>query len=99
MAVFLHMTMTGKDEPAWGHILKSNSNGTYYGLSISNVNRNEDGYVDFEKMIGLDGIALVNIVSNAYDVSVSKRKDLQTRITHNDGEPCSSSLTILLTIQ
>ena len=53
--------------------------------SIENVNRDERGYVDFEKMIGLDGIALINIVSNAETASVTGTKELQTRITHNDG--------------
>jgi len=85
-ALFLHMTMSEKPHPYWGTILKSNSNGTYFGISIENVNRDERGYVDFEKVIGLDGIALVNIVSNTEEAVVTGRKELQTRITHNDGE-------------
>lgn len=79
------MTMSEPPSPYWGNILKSNSNGTYFGVSVENVNRDERGYVDFEKMIGLDGIALINIVSNPEEAAVSKRKSLQTRITHNDG--------------
>ena len=58
------MTMSEPPAPYWGTILKSNSNGTYFGVSIENVNRDERGYVDFEKMIGLDGIALINVVAN-----------------------------------
>jgi hypothetical protein len=82
--------MTMKDPPApRGNILKSNSNGTYFGLSIEHVNRDERGFVDFEKMIGLDGIALVNIVSNPDESAVSHHKLLQSRITHNDGEEMS----------
>jgi hypothetical protein len=69
----------------WGNILKSNSNGTYYGLSLAHVNRNDQGYVDFEKLIGLDGIALVNVVSNPEEAAVTGKKTLQSRITHNDG--------------
>jgi len=65
--------------------LKSNSNGTFYGVSLEGVSRNRAGYVDFEKMIGLDGIALVNVVSNMDDVLLTGKKKLQTRITHNDG--------------
>jgi len=49
------------------------------------VNRDNRGYVDFEKMIGLDGIAIVNIVSNPSDAPLSGGKELQTRISHNDG--------------
>lgn len=80
------MTMTDPPLPYWGNILKSNSNGTYFGVSVEHVNRDERGYVDFEKMIGLDGIALINVVSNTDEAIVSKRKTLQTRITHNDGK-------------
>ena len=85
-SIFLHMTMSEWPNPFWGNILKSNSNGTYFGLSVENVNRNEVGYADFEKFVGLDGIALVNIVANPAEATLTGRKVLQTRITHNDGE-------------
>ena len=49
------------------------------------VNRDNRGYVDFEKMIGLDGIAIINIVSNPSDAPLAGKKELQTRISHNDG--------------
>ena len=84
-SLFLHMTMSEPPAPYWGTILKSNSNGTYLGVSIENVNRNNAGYVDFEKMVGLDGIALINIVANPDEAIHSKSKQLQSRITHNDG--------------
>lgn len=79
------MTMSEYPRPFWGNLLKSNWNGTYYGLSIDYVNRDNRGFVDFEKMIGLDGIALINIVSNPAEAIISGRKALQSRITHNDG--------------
>lgn len=85
-SIFIHMTMSEWPNPFWGNILKSNSNGTYFGLSIENVNRNEAGYADFEKFTGLDGIALINIVANPAEATLTGRKVLQTRITHNDGE-------------
>ncbi|KDQ61974.1 hypothetical protein JAAARDRAFT_76825 [Jaapia argillacea MUCL 33604] len=85
MSVFLHVTTSEPPSPYWGNILKSNSNGTYFGLSADNVNRDERGYVDFEKMIGLDGIALINIVANPTEAAVTGKKVLQSRITHNDG--------------
>ncbi|EJT52393.1 signal sequence binding protein [Trichosporon asahii var. asahii CBS 2479] len=84
-ALFVHMTMSAAKGAEFGTIFKSNSNGTYYGMSIENVNRNAAGYVDFEKMIGLDGIAVVNVVANPEDAEMSGKKKLQTRITHNDG--------------
>ncbi|KAF8314674.1 Oligoxyloglucan reducing end-specific cellobiohydrolase [Clavulina sp. PMI_390] len=84
-SVFLHLTTSSKQGAEVGNLLKSNWNGTYYGLSLENVNRNQGGYVDFEKMIGLDGIALVNVVANPSEAGVSLKKKVQTRITHNDG--------------
>jgi hypothetical protein len=41
---------------------RSNSNGTYFNLAVEHVNRDATAYVDFEKMIGLDGIAVINVV-------------------------------------
>ena len=79
------MTMSEAPAPYWGAILKSNSNGTYFGISIENVNRDQRGYVDFEKMIGLDGIALINVVGNPDEAKITGVKALQSRITHNDG--------------
>ncbi|THH18907.1 hypothetical protein EUX98_g8876 [Antrodiella citrinella] len=84
-SLFLHVTTSELQGLTWGNILKSNSNGTYFGVSVDHVNRNEGGFVDFEKMIGLDGIALINVVSNPSEAILSRRKELQTRITHNDG--------------
>lgn len=84
-SVFLHVTMNNADRKEWGSIFKSNSNGTYYGLSVEHVNRNAAGYVDFEKMLGIDGIAVINVVSNPTEANISGRKKIQTRITHNDG--------------
>jgi len=84
-SIFLHVTLSEPPNPYWGNILKSNSNGTYFGLSMDYVNRDNRGYVDFEKMIGLDGIAIINIVSNPSDAPLTGKKELQTRISHNDG--------------
>ncbi|KAI0685232.1 Oligoxyloglucan reducing end-specific cellobiohydrolase [Cytidiella melzeri] len=84
-SVFLHVTVSEPPDPWWGNILKSNSNGTYFGVSADYVNRNANGYVDFEKMIGLDGIALINVIGNPHTAPLSGIKEIQTRITHNDG--------------
>ena len=77
--------MSTEDKAEWGNLLKSNSNGTYYGLSLDHVNRNSQGYVDFEKMIGIDGVAVVNTVTNPEEAARLGKKRLQTRISHNDG--------------
>lgn len=83
--MFLHLAMSTQPHAEWGNLMKSNSNGTYYSVSAEYVNRNEAGYVDFEKLIGLDGIAVVNIVANPNEAAKHQPKDIQTRITHNDG--------------
>lgn len=85
-SVFLHLTTSDIISAKFGNILKSNSNGTYYGLSIEHVSRNDEGYVDFEKMKLLEGIALINVVANPDSAGITRSKQLQSRITHNDGE-------------
>lgn len=84
-AVFLHVTVNNRQDQEYGSIVKSNSNGTSYVLSINEVNRNGPGYVDFEKMQGLEGVAIVNVVANKADADSGSIKKLKTMITHNDG--------------
>ncbi|KAF1959139.1 vacuolar protein sorting/targeting protein 10 [Byssothecium circinans] len=85
-SVFLHVTVNGRVEQEYGSIIKSNSNGTSYVMSLSHVNRNTVGYVDFEKIQGIEGVALANVVMNVDDIEKGgAKKNKQTRITHNDG--------------
>ena len=84
-AVFLHVTVGNLQGFEYGRIMKSNSNGTSYVLSIDAVNRNRDGYVDFEKMQQVEGVALVNVVTNVDEEGTGKAKKLRSMITHNDG--------------
>ncbi|RWA11921.1 hypothetical protein EKO27_g3215 [Xylaria grammica] len=82
-AVNLFVATEMEKSRRFGSILKSNSNGTSYVMSISGVNADDSWYVDFEKMLGLEGVMLVNTVAN--QDSDSEPKNLQTRISHNDG--------------
>lgn len=84
-AIFLHVTVNNRLDQEYGTIVKSNSNGTSYVMSIGQVNRNTPGYVDFEKMQGLEGVAIVNIVANPDETDGGSAKKLKTMITHNDG--------------
>ncbi len=84
-AVFLHVTINNERDQEYGSIIKSNSNGTSYSLALNNVNRDTEGYVDFEKMQGLEGVAMVNIVDNVKEVGSGNDKKLKSMITHNDG--------------
>ena len=67
----------------FGNILKSNSNGTSYVLSASDVNCDDLFYVDFDKIPGLEGVSIINKVANSDKTDEQKR--LQTKITHSDG--------------
>ncbi|EMR89105.1 putative vacuolar protein sorting targeting protein pep1 protein [Botrytis cinerea BcDW1] len=85
-SVFLHVTTNNEKGKEFGTIIKSNSNGTSYVLSLNAVDRDSTGYVDFEKMFGLEGVAMVNVVANAESKNYKKEnKKLKTMITHNDG--------------
>ena len=84
-AVFLHVTVNNREGSEYGSIIKSNSNGTSYVMSLDGVNRNRRGYVDFEKMLGLEGVILVNQVMNLEEADKGASKKLKTMITHNDG--------------
>ncbi|KAF3938421.1 Sortilin [Dactylella cylindrospora] len=84
-AVYLHVTVNDARGQEYGAILKSNSNGTDYVMSLPNVNRDESGYVDFERMQGLEGVALANIVINVEAVNNGAAKKYRSVITHNDG--------------
>ena len=85
-SVFLHVTVNNVPDLEYGTIIKSNSNGTSYALSLNAVDRDRQGYVDFEKMFGIEGLAMVNVVAN-YDAKnyAKEGKKLKTMITHNDG--------------
>jgi len=85
-SIFLHVTTNDVNGREFGTLLKSNSNGTYYVTSEDAVNRDGHGFVDFEKVQGLEGVALVNVVVNVDEVKRSNDpKKLRTKITHNDG--------------
>jgi len=66
-----------------GSLFMSNANGTRFSPSLDNTNRNSFGFVDFEKMIGIPGIAVANVVSNPE--SFDRSKMVQTMISFNDG--------------
>ena len=85
-SVFLHVTVNNEQGLEYGTIIKSNSNGTSYVLALDAVDRDASGYVDFEKMAGIEGVAIVNVVANYNSKDYAKDgKKLKTMITHNDG--------------
>ncbi|KAL4783874.1 hypothetical protein BJX76DRAFT_328747 [Aspergillus varians] len=84
-AIFLYVQAGNMTGAEYGSIVKSNSNGTTYVLSLNAVNQNFKGYVDFERMQALEGVLMANIVSNVDELSGGASKKLRTMITHNDG--------------
>ena len=84
-SIFLHATVNGRPDQEYGSIIKSNSNGTSFVMSLESVNRNSEGYVDFEKLLGIEGAAVANVVSNPKEVNQGKMKQRKTLMTHNDG--------------
>ena len=84
-AIFLHVTTNSIAGFEYGRIVKSNSNGTFYVTSLDYVNRDSKAFVDFEKMHGVDGVAMVNVVANPEEADLRKPKKLRSLISHNDG--------------
>ncbi|KAI0461954.1 vacuolar protein sorting/targeting protein PEP1 [Komagataella kurtzmanii] len=86
---FFHLTTSEVKDLEFGALLKSNYNGTTYTLAANNVNRNDRGYVDYEIVLNLNGIALINTVINSKELeseqSLETAKKLKTQITYNDG--------------
>ncbi|KAI5954475.1 VPS10 [Candida jiufengensis] len=82
-AIFMQVETNLEQGFEYGSLLKSNSNGTYFVLSLEHVNRNSVGYVDFDKIDTLEGTIIANIVANYKEGKGTKK--LQTLISRNDG--------------
>jgi len=78
--------MSGSVENPMGVLFTSNSNGTYFTRNEDYTNRNKLGFVDFEKIQGIQGIVLVNTVANWEDVlDKNAPKKLISQISFDDG--------------
>lgn len=84
-SIFLHITINGYKGFEWGSILKSNSNGTNFVKVLDLVNRDNHGYVDYERLKGLEGVSISNIIINPDDILRGASKRIKTVITYNDG--------------
>lgn len=74
-----------------GTLYKSNSNGTFFVKSLDYTNRNSMGIIDFERIAGVEGVMLANIVANHQQaVTGSAKKDIQSRISFDDGSTWSA---------
>lgn len=72
---------------AIGDLFVSNSEGTEFVVALQDTNRNARGIVDYENLVGLDGVGIANMVANREEVvGWSKDKELRSKITWDDGE-------------
>ncbi|KAJ2776359.1 vacuolar protein sorting/targeting protein PEP1 [Coemansia javaensis] len=81
----IHVTKNRAPSQEWGTLYTSNSNGTYYRRALEFVNRDEAGLVDFERVRGLEGVVLANVVANAQGVFRGQPKQLRTMVTMDGG--------------
>ncbi|KAJ3065235.1 vacuolar protein sorting/targeting protein PEP1 [Podochytrium sp. JEL0797] len=82
--IFLDLAQSLQFGGEFGHLFKSNSNGTFYNRVLEYSNRNDKGFVDFEKMKGIPGVVLANKVMNPMDIS-SESKRIKSLISYDDG--------------
>jgi hypothetical protein len=70
-----------------GTLFLSDADGIYFVEALANTNRNDAGYVDYESLVGLEGIGLANVVRNAQDVLVGREeKKVMSLMTYDDGK-------------
>ncbi|KAJ3412294.1 vacuolar protein sorting/targeting protein PEP1 [Chytridiales sp. JEL 0842] len=84
-SVFLETFASRETGAEYGTLYHSNGNGTFYEISLNYVNQNHKGFTDFEKVLGIPGIALANEVTNAKDLGFGSSKKIRTVISFNDG--------------
>lgn len=73
-------------DAAVGTLFVSNSNGTFFVQSLADTNRNRAGFVDFEELVGIEGVGIANYVKNARAVEGHKSaKQVRSVISFDDG--------------
>jgi hypothetical protein len=69
-----------------GTLFVSSAEGTYFVEALADTNRNELGIVDYETLVGLEGVGIANVVANREEVvGWNEEKKLKTVITYDDG--------------
>lgn len=78
----LHIDVLTSPETETGTFYTSNSDGTYFTKSLEHTERNFQGLVDIEKIEGIDGIIIANVVD---EWNQRKLKQVRSKISYNDG--------------
>lgn len=82
----LMIDVLGGGTDQFGSMYKSNSNGTFFVKSLENTNRNVMGFIDFERIQGVEGILIANVIMNPRQVeSQGVAKEIRTRMSFDDG--------------
>jgi hypothetical protein len=71
----------------YGHLIRSNGNGTYFTLSLPHTRMTAAGTVDYERIAGLEGVALANVLTDPRGgrTDASGLPLVRTKLTHDDG--------------
>ncbi|KAJ3218576.1 vacuolar protein sorting/targeting protein PEP1 [Clydaea vesicula] len=85
--LFIDSVQNDEKNQEYGTLFVSNKDATQFDFNLKNTNRNSKGFVDFERVQGLDGIILANIVSNPADLGIGNgvEKKVKTVFTLNNG--------------
>jgi hypothetical protein len=84
-AVFLDALQNDAFGQEYGTLFKSNSNGTFYVKSLDNSNRDDHGFVDFERLQNVQGVMVMNQITNVDEVRRSDKKHIRTLLSTDDG--------------
>lgn len=84
-SLFLDTAISVDSGRETGILLISNSDGSSYSISLQHTNRNHRGDVDFEKMLGIDGVFVANQITNPNEVTRGDQKHLRTMMSYDDG--------------
>ena len=83
--IFVHLIRSSNPGNEFGSLFKSNWNGTFYHKTIDYVNQNRGGYIDFEKVHGINGTMIINTITNVDGMQHGEQKELATMLSTNDG--------------
>jgi hypothetical protein len=69
----------------FGHLYASNSNGTRFSTLLKYIHQDARRITDYERVPGLEGVILVNVVRNPSSSIFGTKAELETLVTFNDG--------------
>jgi hypothetical protein len=85
-SLFLQMIHSNHMGSEYGTIVKSNWDGSVFSKVLESVNQNHLGFVDFEKIEGLNGTMMANQISNLKNVFRGEPKKIISKISFDDGK-------------